>query len=191
MSAALAASFPVLDVAGDRKPWYALRVKSRFEFVTSQVLRGKGLDSFLPVYRTRRCWSDRVKELELPLFPGYVFCRFDASAPLPVLCSPGVVHVVSAGKVPVPVEDREISAIQAICNSGLRTQPWPFLEVGRRVVVERGPLAGTEGVVIELKGEYRIVASISLLQRSVAAEIEREWIRPVNRTARPNSCAKL
>src|SRR5579884_684137 len=163
----------------EKYPWYALRVKSRFEFVTSEALGEKGYTQFLPSYRSRRTWSDRVKEIDLPLFPGYVFCRFDAADPYRVLNSPGVVHVVSAGKTALPLDAREVEAIQAICRSGLRAQPWPFLQVGRRVIVERGPLKGTEGIVTDLKNEYRLVVSLTLLQRSVATEINREWIRPV------------
>jgi transcription antitermination factor NusG len=166
-------------LAPDAKPWHAIRVRSRFEQTTSSLLRDKGFEQFLPLYRSRRRWSDRLKELDLPLFPGYVFCRFDPSSPLRVLTTPGVVHIVSAGRAPVPVDKHEISALQDMCCSGLPLQPWPYLDVGRRVSVERGPLAGTEGAIIEMKGRYRLVVSISMLQRSVAAEIDRDWIRPV------------
>jgi transcriptional antiterminator NusG len=163
----------------DQHRWYALRVKSRFEFVTSQALKEREYVQFLPSYRVRNKWTDRTKEIDVPLFPGYVFCRFDASDPYPVLNLPGVVHVVSAGRTALPLDEREIAAIQAVCHCGLRTQPWPFLQVGRRVVVERGPLAGTEGIVTDLKNEYRLIVSLTLLQRSVATEIDREWIRPL------------
>jgi transcription antitermination factor NusG len=161
------------------QPWYALRVRTRFEFTTSNILRDKGFEHFLPFYHSQRRWSDRVKEVDTPLFPGYVFCRLDAAAPLPVLMTPGVIDIISAGRTPIPVNEHEISALQEICDSGLAMQPWPYLEVGRRVGIERGPLAGSKGVVVELKGRYRLVASISLLQRSVAAEIDRDWIRPL------------
>src|SRR5579884_2394274 len=157
---------PPLD-GTEHHPWYAIRVKSRFEFVTSQALNEKGYPQFLPCYRSRRNWSDRTREIDLPLFPGYLFCRFDARDPYRVLSSPGVVHVVSAGKNALPLDEREVAAIRAVCRSGLRTQPWPFLQVGRRVVVERGPLAGTEGIVTEMKKEFRLVVSITMLQRSV------------------------
>lgn len=166
-------------IAADATPWHAIRVRSRFECTTSNILRDKGFEQFLPLYRSRRRWSDRVKEIDMPLFPGYVFCRFDASSPLGVLTTPGVVHIVSAGRTPIPVDELEISALQDICGSGLPLQPWPYLEAGRRVSIEQGPLAGTEGVVIEMKGRYRLVVSISMLQRSVAAEIDRDWIRPL------------
>jgi len=160
-------------------PWYAVRVRSRYEFVTSRDLRSKGYEEFLPSYRTHHRWSDRVRDLELPLFPGYLFCRFNPRDPYRLLNSPGVVHVVSAGREYVPVNESEIAAIQSVCRSGLPVEPWPFLQVGRRILVERGPLAGTEGIVVELRGKCRLVASLTLLQRSVASEIDREWVRPV------------
>ena len=160
-------------------PWYAVRVRSRYEFVTSRDLRSRGYEEFLPSYQTRHKWSDRDRDLELPLFPGYLFCRFNPRDPYRVLNSPGVVHVVRAGRDFIPVDEREIAAIQRICRSGLPVEPWPFLQVGRRILVEHGPLAGTEGIVVELKGKCRLVASLTLLQRSVASEIDREWVRPV------------
>ena len=170
----------VRAAAANVHPWYAVRVRSRFEFVTSAVLGERGYETFLPSYRSRRAWSDRMKEVEIPLFPGYPFCRFDAADPYRVLNSPGVVNVISVGPRPLPVDEQEVASIQKICRSGRDAQPWPFLQVGQRVRVECGPLAGTEGIVQEVKSVCRIVVSLTLLQRSVSAEIEREWIRPVN-----------
>ena|SRR5215471_1448614 len=161
-------------------PWYVVRVKSRFEFVTSTTLAERGYEIFLPSYRSRRTWSDRMKEVEMPLFPGYIFCRFDAANPYCVLNSPGVVDVVSMGAKPVPVDEQEVANIQKICRSGRDAQPCPFLQVGHRVRVEFGPLAGTEGIVLEVKSGWRIVVSLTLLQRSVSAEIERGWVRPTH-----------
>ena len=166
----------VRAAASDVHPWYAVRVRSRFEFVTSAVLEERGYETFLPSYRS----TDRMKEVEIPLFPGYLFCRFDAADPYRVLNSPGVVNVVSVGPRPLPVDEQEVSSIQKVCRSGRDTQPWPFLQVGRRVRVECGPLAGAEGIVLEVKSVCRIVVSLTLLQRSVSTEIEREWIRPVH-----------
>ena len=161
-------------------PWYAVRVKSRFEFVSSEALGERGYETFLPSYRSRRAWSDRMKEVELPLFPGYIFCRFDVAQPYRVLNSPGVIHVVSMGAKPLPVDEQEVVSIQKVCRSGRDAQAWPFLQVGRRVRVEFGPLAGTEGIVLDVKSGLRIVVSLTLLQRSVSAEIERGWVRPTH-----------
>jgi transcriptional antiterminator RfaH len=113
------------------------------------------------------------------LFPGYVFCRFDASYAYPVLNSPGVVHIVSAGNRPIPVDDREMEAVRAICAADLPALPWSQLAVGQRMVVVRGPLKGTEGMIVRIKDSYRLVASISLLNRGVSIELDHTWIAPV------------
>jgi transcription antitermination factor NusG len=159
-------------------PWYAVRVRSNFEQVTAAVLAGKGYEQFAPTYKVRRAWSDRVKEIQVPLFPGYVFCRLDSANRLGVLTTPGVVNIVSFGKEPATVSDTEIEAIQTIVRSSLNAQPWPFVAVGRKVVLERGPLKGLEGIVADIKHDFRLVVSLTLLQRSVSVEVERDWIRP-------------
>jgi len=166
-------------------PWYALRVRSKFEHQASATLRGKGYQEFLPVYRSQRRWSDRVKELHLPLFPGYLFCRLDVECRLPVLTTPGIVGIVGVGKTPVPVSDEEIAAVQAVIRSGLPAQPWPCLTVGSRILIERGPLAGVEGIALNVDKKYRLVVSVPLLQRSVAVEIDREWARPIPERRQP------
>jgi transcription antitermination factor NusG len=170
--------------------WFALRVKSRCEKIVSIVLRQKGFDEFLPTYRSRRRWSDRLKTVELPLFPGYVFCRIDPQYRLPLLVTPGVLYFVGIGKIPLPIANDEIAAIQRAVRSGLRTEPWPFLDVGRRVMLEDGPLAGLEGSLIEVRKEHRIVVSITLLKRSIAVEVESQWARPLHSETRTNQCSR-
>jgi transcription antitermination factor NusG len=146
----------------------------------SAALRGKGYQEFLPLYHSRRRWSDRVKELDLPLFPGYVFCRFDVQDRLlPILTTPGVVAILGAGKTPVPVSEDEIAAVRAIVGSGLSAQPWPCLTFGSRVLIEYGPLAGIEGIALRVDKVFRLVVSVQMLQRSVAVEIDRDWVRPI------------
>jgi transcription antitermination factor NusG len=174
----------------DQLPWYALRIQSRLASFASTTLRGKGYEEFLPLYRSRRRWSDRIKELELPLFPGYLFCRFDVSDRLlPILSTPGVIGIVGAGKIPIPIEDDEIAAVRAILRSGLAAQPWPSLSIGSKVYIERGPLAGLEGIITNTDKIYRLIVSVSLLQRSVAVEIDREWVRPIADAMRPRAVA--
>jgi transcription termination/antitermination protein NusG len=166
-------------VNSPQSQWFALRVKSRFERIVSVAARNKGFEEFLPLYTSRHRWSDRTKTVEIPLFPGYVFCRLSVDHRLPLLTIPGVVHFVGIGKVPMPIDDAEIMAVQAAVRAGLGTQPWPFLDVGQRVLLEGGPLAGLEGILVEVRKQQRLVVSVSLLRRSVAVEIEREWVRPL------------
>jgi transcription antitermination factor NusG len=113
------------------------------------------------------------------LFPGYVYCRLNPDDRLPVLSIPGVVGLVGFGKGPTAIPDHEIEDIRTIVGSGLLVSPWPFLKVGQVVLIERGPLAGVEGILQEVKKTFRLVVSIQLLQRSVSTEIDRDWIRPV------------
>jgi transcription antitermination factor NusG len=160
--------------------WYAIHVRPRFESRISTVLRSKGYKEFLPTYRRKHRWSDRAKELALPLFPGYLFSRFDVRDRLSILKSPGVIGIVGLGKTPIPLSDHEIEAIQAIVASGLPAEPWTHLTVGSRVFIEAGPLAGLEGIVADVDKTFRLVVSVQLLQRSIGVEIERSWVRPVS-----------
>ena len=177
---------PAIPPCGN-SPWFALRIWSQKEKLVAAALESKGYEHFLPLYRSRRRWSDRVKEFELPLFPGYLFCRFDLNNRLPILVTPGVMLIVGIGKIPVPVDERELAAIQSIVGSGLKTEPWPYLHVGQKVRIERGSLEGVEGILVALKKPQRLVVSVTILQRSVAVEIDEDWACPVSSVAQAYS----
>src|SRR5712692_797928 len=168
------------EIHGDR--WYALQVRSRWEGSTATLLSGKGYETFFPTYRAKKRWRASSREVAAPLFPGYVFCLFDAHKRLPVLVTPGVIAVVGRGRIPVPVEDSEIEAIQRVVSSGLRAEPWPYLEVGQQVRIQDGALSGLGGILTSFRGTSRIVVSVSLLCRSVALEIDRSGVCPVQST---------
>ena len=169
--------------------WFALWVKSNREKVIALALQHMGYEQFLPLYRTQHRWSDRLKDLELPLFSGYVFCRMDPLHRLPVLSIPGAISFIGLGNAPIPVEDSEITALQTIVRAGVPVVPWPFLQVGQRVRIERGSLREIEGVVTDLKNGLRLVVSVGLLQRSVSVEIDRDSITPVSPKAAQASAA--
>jgi transcription antitermination factor NusG len=167
-----------VETGDTRYSWYALRTKSRYENTVASHLFARGYESFLPLYKCRRRWSDRSKEIELPLFPGYVFCQFNSLDRFPILSIPGVVHVVGVGRTPVSIDESEIAAIQAAVKSGLHRQPCPFLEIGDRVRIEHGPLCGIEGILLGFRGNQRLVLSVTLLQRSVAVQVDEAWVQP-------------
>ncbi len=167
------------DSGSSQLPWYGIRTRSNHEKIAARVLENRGYEQYLPVYRNRRRWSDRIIESEQPLFPGYVFCRFDSKKRLPIVTAPGVVSVVGIGKDPAPIEDSEIEAIQAVLRSGLATEPCPFVREGQRIRVTCGSLEGLEGILIHKKNEWRMVVSVNMLQRSVSVEIDREWITTI------------
>lgn len=164
--------------------WYALRVRSNFEETTGRFLTSAGYDVFVPTYRDRRRWADRTKEVNAPLFPGYLFCQMDVDRRQPVVRAPGFVSIVGFGNAFVPVPEEELAAVRAILNSPVFRTPWPYLAIGEKVVIDRGPLAGLEGILLEQKGERRLIVSVNLLQRSVAAEVSLDWVRPVRESFR-------
>jgi len=159
--------------------WFALQIRSRCEDIVTAHLTGKGYEWFLPKYKSRRRWSDRFKEIELPLFPGYIFCRFNPWDRFPILTTPGVAYIVGVAKTPVSIDETEVAAIQAAFKSGLPSQPWQYLQIGRRVRIDYGPLYGLEGILMEVRGQHRLVLSVTLLQRSIAVQVETTWVRPI------------
>ena len=162
------------------QPWFGLQVRSRSEQMAAMALQGKGYKPFLPVYKVARQWTDRVQQVDVPLFPGYVFCRFDPQRRLPILVTPWVMRVVGIGKVPAPIDEEEINAILAVVNAGLPTQPWPFTREGDRVAIRQGPLRGIEGVVSKCKNNQRLILSVTMLQRSVSVEIDPGWAERIH-----------
>ena len=160
--------------------WYALNVRPRHEKAVADQLQAKALESYLPLYRARRRWTDRTKTIDLPLFSRYVFCRFNFEARLKVISVSSIVSIVGFGGKPCPIPDHEIETIQSIVGSGLPVCPWPFLSIGQRVRVIQGPLEGLEGILTRKKSGYRVIVNMEMLNRAVAVEIEQDLIRAVS-----------
>lgn len=164
-------------------PWFALRLRSNYERITGTHLRERGFEEFAPSYKVERRWSDRTKQIDRFLFPGYLFCRFNPNNRMPILTAPGVVDVVGFGKVPEHIPNVEIERVRRMVESPLLVTPYPYLQAGQAVLIERGPLTGVEGILVEVKGTTRLVVSVNLLQRSVSAEVDRNCIRPIQTLA--------
>jgi transcription antitermination factor NusG len=136
--------------------WFALYAQHRHEKAVASFISGKGLEVFLPLYKTAHRWKDRMKELELPLFPNYVFVLAGSSQRAAVLSTPG----------------EEIDAVRLAVGRGLNAEPHPFLRSGDRVRVKSGPLQGLEGILVRKKNFYRLVLSVELLVKSISVEVE-------------------
>jgi transcription antitermination factor NusG len=167
------------DAISDSPGWFAVRVRDHHEVALAVHLGNYCAETFLPLYRSRRVWSDRSKDIDMPFFPHYVFCRFRYRERVALLRIPGVYSVVSFGRDPARIPDEEIGAIRSAVTSGVPCRPWPFLKSGAQVTVQRGPLRNLSGIVIQEKGEWRLVLSIQMLRRSVAVEVDREDVSPV------------
>ncbi len=154
------------------RPWFALQTKPRNERKTDRLLRQKGYECFTPTYRLKRKWSDRTVEIDLPLFPGYVFCHFSPSAMGKAISTQGVTRIVGFGGKPAEVAVEEVEALQLLARSDILREPWKYLPDGTLALVETGPLAGVQGIICADENRRRLIISVTLLQRSVAIQLD-------------------
>lgn len=159
--------------------WFAVYVRSRQERPVSHRFRDLSYEEFVPWRKVRRKWSDRIKSIEEPLFPGYVFCKFDPACRLSIVQTPGVVSIVGNGRELLVVPDQEIDCIRTIVNSGYAIEHLDWIRTGEAVEICGGPLTGVRGLLIRNKGADRLVVSVGALRRSVAVEVDRSVVRPV------------
>jgi len=171
--------------------WFALNVKPRHEKAVEQQLTARSLEGYSPYYSARRRWSDRVKPVEFPLFPRYVFCRFSFEERLRVISIPSVISIVGFGGAPCPIAEMDIEKIRSMVASGLPVMPWPCLQIGEQVRICNGTLLGLEGILTREKAAYRVVVSIEILQRAVAVEVERDLIEPLTAQRKPHATVLL
>jgi transcription antitermination factor NusG len=163
-------------------PWVALLVRPRAERRVQMGLTNLGLETFVAWHGVRRRWADRVKVLEQNLIPGYVFCQSAFSERLAVMHQTGVERVVSFNRSPALIPDAEIASLKRAVRSQLPLGPWPYLKAGQRVRIEKGVLAGMEGTLARESSGWRVVVSVSALQRSIAVEVDRDMIVPESLT---------
>ena len=162
-----------MDLRTFGKSWFAIQVRSKCELAVAQALRQKGYEEFLPLYRVRKRWSDRWKEIELPLFSGYVFCRFSQEdARAPIVTTPGVVKILGAGRELTPVPDIEIDSVRAVLDQKIGATPCRYGQIGDRVRVIFGPLTGVEGILTAHRKNFQLVLSVTTVQSSIAVEID-------------------
>jgi len=152
--------------------WYAAYTSANHENRVAKQLGLRSVEHFLPAYASVRRWKDRRVTLQMPLFPGYVFVRMALRDRLLVQQVPGVAHLVGFDGQPAALLDEEIDELRASLENGVRAGPHPYLNVGRRVRLKSGPLAGMQGILLQRKGRFRLVISIELIQRSVAVDVD-------------------
>jgi len=166
---------PVVDLKAGL--WFAVHTRSRLEKVVVQQLEKRNIGYLFPAYQSIRRWKDRNKRLSLPLFPGYLFARVLPSQVVRVLELPGVVRLVGSPR-PQPLELQEIDRIQQWCLFPQLLEPHPYLQIGERVRVCRGPFAEVEGILLRKKNSLRLILSVDFIQRSVAVEIDAADLAP-------------
>lgn len=152
--------------------WFAVYTRPRHEKKVAQQLTNKGIEVFLPLRSVISHWKDRRKEVQFPLFTGYVFVHIVLEERLSVLRIPGVVQFVASEGKPVAIPDGQIDAVHQLVNSGLKYDPYPYVKEGMRVTIRSGPLKGVEGLVIAKRKKHLLVLSVDLIQQSASLEID-------------------
>lgn len=169
----------LLDYENLDQRWLCLQVRSGWEFRSALGLKERGYDYFVPTFKQKREWSDRTKIVEVPLFTGYLFLRFDVRNDHSVVTVPGVIRFVGTGKMPTPIDNAEIEALQLTTRAGLTCGPCAFLAVGQEVEIRLGPLASLRGKIERFKNKQRLILSVNLIQKSVFVEIDGYEVTPV------------
>jgi len=169
------------DSRGTSVHWYAVYTNARHEKAVARQLEERNIETFLPLYRSWQRWKDRRKQVELALFPSYVFVRIVTSDRLRVLQVAGVVHLVSFNGQLAALPDEDIAALRSGLLNDVHAEPCPYLRIGRRVRVVAGPMAGTEGILARKKDRCRLVISIDVLMRSIVVEINVVDVEPVGK----------
>jgi len=165
--------------AGVRR-WYVLYTKPRFEKKVHQQLLQKQIESYLPLQKVIRRWSDRKKKVEEPLFPNYVFVHTNEKERLASLAAFGVVRCVSfAGRVAV-VPDAQIESLKRMLDEEKSVEVYPTIPIGTKVKIVRGPLCGIEGTLTDIRGVKRFAVTIDALQRSVLIEIKASDVKAIS-----------
>lgn len=158
--------------------WYAAYICANHEKRVAAQLAERSVEHFLPLYESVRRWKDRRVKLEMPLFPGYVFVRLALRERLKVVQAPGVVRLVGFNGMPAALPEEEMEALRKGLEHGLRAEPHPYLAVGRRVRVTKGPLAGLTGTLLRWKGNWRVVLTLDLIQRAVSVDLDASDVKP-------------
>lgn len=157
-------------------PWFAVMVRTGMENTATVLLENAGYKCFLPLSECKGPGVNCEEHVQISLISNYLFCRMNPRNRLPVLITPGVMQIVGTGETALPLDGEEVAALRRIGKSGLPAMPWPYLKVGHIARIEEGPLQGLSGIIIKIRSGLKLVSSVTLLQRSIAVEIDPNWV---------------
>jgi transcription antitermination factor NusG len=163
--------------------WFAAYTHSHHEKRVASHFAERQIEAFLPLYAARHRWKNRCEmNLELPLFPSYVFVHIDPRERVRVLEVPGVQSLVGFGRTLAPLPQFEIEALRAGLGQR-KIEPHPYLVIGERIRIKAGPMAGLEGVLVRKKNNFRVVLALDIIMQSVAVEVDADDLEPAARCA--------
>jgi transcription antitermination factor NusG len=162
-----------MQSTSESRDWYAFRVRPRHEKLVSMSLRGKGYEEFLPLTKSKRKWADRSPIIEMPLFPGYIFCDTERTEIGKIRCTRGILDVIRAGSAPLPADRGEIEGLRKATKAELELESLPYIDpaTAGRLRIISGPLNGLDGMLVQVRGKERLILSVDLLCRSVLVEV--------------------
>ena len=171
------------DEPARSRRWYACYTRARHEKTVDRQLRGRGIETYLPLLERERRWKDRTKRVAFPLFPSYVFARFTLRDIHEILRTPGVSTIVRVAGHPAPIPDQELANVRlfvdALQTTGSEPDFGPYVEEGKRVRVVAGPLRGVEGIVVERRGRHRVLVGVSAIRQGLEVDVAVETLEPV------------
>ena len=163
-----------------RIKWLAVYTRSRHEKLLRDELLKKGVETFLPVRKVERHWSDRKKIIEEPLFSSYLFVKIPWTERFQVLNTVGAVRFIGVRQGnPVEVPEKEIETIRQFVSQEIKMDPFPYLKAGARVYIRSGPMKGAEGFVVYKNQRCRLVISLDLLMQSISVEIDQSLVEAI------------
>lgn len=176
LPAAIATGKPLADYSPN---WFAVFTTACHEKRIAWHFEQRQVESFLPLYSVTRRWKNRrTVQLEVPLFPSYIFVRIDRRERVRVLEVPGVLGVVGIKRDLAEIPDLYIDGLrEGICRH--KIEPHPYLVVGERVRIIRGPMLGCEGILLRKKNDLRVILTLDMIMRSVAIEVDADHLEPV------------
>lgn len=157
------------------KRWYTLRTMPQHEKKVAAYLQKKGVELYLPLVTKKRKWSDRIKMIDFPLFPGYLFVRFDwFDGFRTILQHNGALDFIRVEGLPQPMREEDVANLKLLVESALDLQADPDANFppGQEIEVRYGPLKGVRGVVSRVKNKQRICIHVPLLNQMVSAEVD-------------------
>lgn len=188
--AVLAEAPPAAPCPSPARHWRVLWTRSNCEQLVHDDLVARGYLPFLPKVRVWSRRRNRRQQIDIPLFPGYVFLDhlLDKAAYIDVLKARGMVRALGERWDRLAeVAEAEVEAIRRLVEARLPASPHPFLKQGQWARIVRGPLQGLEGIFLRAKpGKGLLVLSVELLQRSVSVEVDCTLVVPATAQPRPH-----
>jgi transcription antitermination factor NusG len=161
--------------------WFAAYTYSHHEKRVASHFHERQIESFLPLYSTRHRWKNGCDmNLELPLFPNYVFVHIDPRERVRILEVPGVLSLVGFGRNLSPLPDFEIEALRSVLGQR-KIEPHAYLVIGERVLIKAGPMTGMQGVLLRKKNNFRVVLALDAIMQCVAVEVDADDLEPAAR----------